>query len=151
MARVISAESKPVTSIVNCLLVVSLSVVGCGGKEESPPSDPVKTIKMMTIGASTELATREFPGQVQASESAEMSFRVAGRLMEFPVAAAQKVEAGAVLAKIDPRDFQSRVDSVSSALSEAEAQVSAMKARLAEAELQFDRVKKMVAGGIAPA
>ena len=149
MAYATNALPKSITCILLGLSVVSLTVVGCGSKEEAPPSNTVKTVKIMTVASNSGLASREFPGQVQASESAEMSFRVSGRLIELPVSAGQKVEAGAVLAKIDPRDFQSHVDSTTSALGEAEAQVTAMKARVIDAQLRHERTKESVESGIA--
>ena len=151
MSDPMKALPKSISYFLLSFVIVALSVSGCGNEEKPPEGETVKTVKIMTVSSGSGLASREFPGQVQASQSAEMSFRVSGRLIELPVAAGQKVEAGAVLAKIDPRDFESRADSISSALAEAAAQVTAMKARLAEAELQHARTEESVSSGIEPA
>jgi membrane fusion protein (multidrug efflux system) len=49
--------------------------------------------------------------------------KVAGNVIEVPVTDNQAVKAGDVLVRIDPRDFQARVDQAKAALAQAESQV----------------------------
>ncbi len=102
------------------LLVVVSSGTGCGEKpvEEKPVVQPVK---MLTIAASDARAEREYPGTVSAAQRADMAFEVPGRIIEFPVDEGQKVAEGAVLARLDGRDYQARLDSAKAVLRKAQA------------------------------
>ena len=102
------------------LLVVVSSAASCGGKpaEEKPLVQPVK---MLTLGARDAGAEREYPGTVSAAQRADMAFEVPGRIVELPVNEGQKVAEGAVLARLDARDYQARLDSAKAVLRKAQA------------------------------
>ena len=53
----------------------------------------------------------EFPGQIEPAQKAWKAFEVTGRIVELPVKEGQEINKGQVLAKLDPRDFQSSRDS----------------------------------------
>jgi RND family efflux transporter MFP subunit len=65
-------------------------------------------IKVITAYIDTEVP--EFPGRVDAGNSALLAFRVAGQLSELKVRMGERVEMGAVLAELDPTDFQLNLD-----------------------------------------
>ncbi len=101
---------------------------GCG--EEAPPATPAaRPVKILALGETTGGPPREFPGEITAAQNADIGFEVAGKLIEFDVRESQQVKRGQVLAKLDPRDFES-------ALSAATANALASKADL-------DRYQKM--------
>jgi membrane fusion protein, multidrug efflux system len=54
---------------------------------------------------------RRFPGEVSAVRNSEMSFDVAGRLVERPATQGMIFSKGSLLARLDPENFQARVDS----------------------------------------
>jgi len=92
-------------------LLLLLSLLACGGDE--PTQEVVVTVrpvKMFTVGGASGLRIREYPGTVAASQDAQIGFEVPGRLVELPVFEGQMVEKGAVLARLDARDFQTAVD-----------------------------------------
>jgi RND family efflux transporter MFP subunit len=93
-------------------------------------------VKLLTVGASGAGTTREFPGKISAAQTADVAFEVSGRMTEFPVDEGQRVEKGAVLARLDPRDFQAAVD----------AKTASEKAALAEAE----RTRALFEADVAP-
>jgi RND family efflux transporter MFP subunit len=92
---------------------------------EEPPVRPAKTAIVETRGAALQ---RAFSGVVQSPDRVDLSFRVSGPLVELPVKAGDKVEAGDVVARIDPRDFRSALARVESSLDQARAQLAKMKA-----------------------
>jgi membrane fusion protein, multidrug efflux system len=59
---------------------------------------------------------------------APISAKVSGGVAQVPVKIQQHVEAGQVLVKLDPRDYQARVDQAKAALAVAEAQAHAAQA-----------------------
>lgn len=100
-----------------CLL---LAVVGC---REEPPQRAVavQPAKLLTIGESGSGAAREYPGVVSAAQRADLAFEVSGQMIEFPVDEGDPVDKGAVLGRLDPRDYQARLDSAIAILRKAQA------------------------------
>ena len=76
---------------------------GCGGDRQTV--EIVRPVKTMVLDAAASTVPRNYPGTVQASEKATMAFRVSGPLIEFSAKEGQEVDEGAILARIDPRDF----------------------------------------------
>jgi RND family efflux transporter MFP subunit len=82
--------------------------VGCG--EDPPPPEPVvRPIKMLTIGGGL-AGTREYPGRLRAGQQVDMAFEVPGRIVEFAYKEGTLVEAGAILARLDPRDYENTLE-----------------------------------------
>lgn len=124
---------------------VSLSVsmlfifIGCGKKEEPVAEEIIRPVKTMTVQAGPDITGLTLPGRVRASQRVELAFKeVGGRLIELPIAGreGQQVREGDLLAKIDPRDFQTNLRNVQGRLKEAIASLD-----LANAE--YDRVKRI--------
>ena len=129
----------------NISIIVSLSVsmlfifIGCGKKEEPVAEEIIRPVKTMTVAAGTDSAGLTLPGKVRAAQRVELAFKeVGGRLIELPIAGreGQEVKEGDLLARIDPRDFQTRLRNVQGRLKEAIASLD-----LANAE--YDRVKRI--------
>jgi membrane fusion protein, multidrug efflux system len=79
-------------------------------------------VDSMVLGSPELPARRQFPGEVRADQRAELAFLVSGPLVELPIQEGQFVEAGALLARIDPRDFANERDGRRSDRNEARAQ-----------------------------
>ncbi len=62
-----------------------------------------------------------FPGTTQAADRAELSFRVAGPLIEFPVNEGDQVVQGQLLARLDPRNYRIALAEAKAAFDQAEA------------------------------
>lgn len=106
---------------------VVISLLGC--KEEAPPAPPpVRPVKILEVSSGGGMRTIEFPGEIRAVRHAELAFEDAGKLVELPVLDGQDVSQGQVLAKLDPRDFESVRDAESAKLAKAEADFSRVKA-----------------------
>jgi RND family efflux transporter MFP subunit len=90
----------------------ALIIVFCSSCSDKPAPAPevVRPVKMLKLGADRASLIKEFPGKVEALQDAQMAFEVAGKVIEFPVNEGQLVKEGEVLAKLDPRDFQSALD-----------------------------------------
>src|SRR5690606_22673765 len=94
----------------------------CGGGE------PDRVRPRPVLVAQPEAASgvaRSFPGEIRAREESPLAFRVGGELVRREVDVGDRVEQGALLAVIDPGDF--------------DAQSRAAQARLAAAEAQLNR------------
>jgi len=112
-----------------CLIFLLLpGLMACGRKEEAPPArEVVRPVKMLTVAAPGAAREISFPGRVRASRRVELSFKVSGPLIELPAEEGQAMGRGALLARIDPRDFETRVAGIESRIGEAKAQLEAME------------------------
>ena len=81
-------------------------LAACGDQEDNTPVETTRPVKLFTITGGEIDAGRTYPGRVAASQRAELSFRVAGRLQELPVREGDLVEKGQVLAKLDPTEYE---------------------------------------------
>ena len=106
--------------IVGPLLAVAILSVACGGEAPEPPVvvRPVKTLVFGSAGFGSGL---EYSGVVQAAREAELSFEVPGRIISFPVVEGQRVGRGTLLARLDPRDYQTNLDAQLAERNRAEA------------------------------
>ena len=94
-------------------------------REENTPEpelEIVRPVRAVTIHGGGETFTRKYFGTVQGGRRADLSFRVSGTLNKINVDKGASVKRGALLATLDPRDFNTRVSQAQSALSQAEAQ-----------------------------
>ncbi len=113
--------------------ITSLVVFLVAACSEPPPpvvQEVARPAKLYTVIPAGGELFRSFPGEVRATDQAELAFRVSGELIEFPATRGKKVSQGELLARLDPADFQA-------ALNQAQAQYDLSKA-------QFERVSELV-------
>ena len=79
-------------------------------EEAPPPVEVVRPVKIFEVGSGGAQVRREFPGTITSEAEAEVGFEVQGRLTEFPVEEGQKVGPGDLIAKLDARDYEIRLD-----------------------------------------
>ena len=110
---------------------IALDVVffaSCSKEKEKRAEEIVQPAKTLTIKPTNETLVLRFPGKVRASQRVDLSFKVSGPLIELSVREGQHVKKGDVLARIDPRDFETNQAKIKSAVSAAQAKLKAMKA-----------------------
>jgi RND family efflux transporter MFP subunit len=93
---------------------------GCGEKKVEETAPIVKPVKSVIVGQNA-VGIRTLPGTVQAANRSELSFRVGGPLIDFPVKEGQKIQKGQLLARVDPRDYRIAVESAKAKFNKAEA------------------------------
>ncbi len=84
----------------------------------APPPEPVRAVKLVTVGVGALQARQDYSGEVRARIESRLGFRVAGKIVQRQAELGQRVQAGQVLAQLDPQDYQL-------AAAAAQAQVSA--------------------------
>ena len=72
----------------------------------APPEEPVRAVKVITVGASAYLPSREYAGDVRAQAESRLAFRIGGKLVKRQAELGQRVAAGQVLAQLDPLDYR---------------------------------------------
>jgi RND family efflux transporter MFP subunit len=106
-----------------------LFFIACG---EAPPPPPIRPVLALKVADAESFSGRKFPGQARATQEANLSFEVAGTLVER-VDVGDQVQAGDLLGRLDPRDFQNELDRA--------------RAERERALAQRDRVRKAGATG----
>lgn len=79
-------------------------LVACSRPEPAP--EPLRAVKLLTVGPQSLQAQHEYAGEVRARVESRLGFRVAGKIVQRPVELGQRVQAGQVLAQLDPQDYQ---------------------------------------------
>lgn len=115
-------------SVICGLLLTAL--LGCSRQEV--PQEPVRAVKVLRVGTDVYAAGLEFSGEVRARVESRLGFRVGGKLTQRHVEPGQRVQAGQVLAQLDPVDGRLAVDA-------ARAQVEAARTQRDLAAADFKR------------
>ncbi|CAN5477035.1 multidrug efflux RND transporter periplasmic adaptor subunit MexJ [soil metagenome] len=76
----------------------------------APPEEPVRAVKVITVGTSAYAPDHEYAGEVRAQVESRLGFRVGGKLIKRQAELGQHVKAGQVLAQLDPQDYRLAAD-----------------------------------------
>ncbi len=98
--------------------------------EEEPEDTTVRPVKSWVVGADAPRPKLYFPGTVEADVEVDLSFEVGGRLVEFPVRRGTVVEQGAVLGRLDPRNFENQVKNAEADLERAQSSLGRIEKAL---------------------
>ena len=115
-------------------LALPLLLVGCS--RPAPPPEPVRAVKLVTVGEAPLQTHLEYAGEVRARVESRLGFRVAGKIVQRQAELGQRVQAGQVLAQLDPRDY-------ALAAQAARAQVAAAATQRDLAAADFERFSKL--------
>ena len=108
-------------------------------KGAAKTTPPIRPLKMITVGESRSNPIRRYPGRVSALNRVRLGFQVDGPLIALPVIKGQHVKQGELLAQIDPRDYQNRLDASTAARDQTATQLERIKqASLSGAVSQTD-------------
>ena len=121
---------KAVTLMSALALATFLSA--CQQAETPPEPEVARPARIFTVQGPDELLIRSFPGEVRASDEADLTFRVAGELIDFPANRGLQVLQGDLLARLDPSDYQAAVN-------QAQAEFDLAKAQFERAAELIDR------------
>lgn len=95
-----------------CALVLGLSAC----QKSAPAQEPLRSVKVITVGASGSGYDLAFSGEVRARVESSLAFRVAGKLVSRPAELGQRVRAGQLLAQLDPQDYQATAEAAAASL-----------------------------------
>jgi RND family efflux transporter MFP subunit len=116
---------------------IALSLVACGRQKTTASARPVRAV-MVRLNSRGEPVT--LTGQVRAASQENLSFRLAGRLIERSVNVGDQVHAGQIIARLDPQNQEN-------ALQSARASVLAAKGQQVQAKGTLERQRALLARG----
>jgi multidrug efflux system membrane fusion protein len=105
------------------ICTVSLALLSACGQSEEPAKtvETIRPVKLMKVGGSLAGKTRKLPGTVRAADRVDLAFQVPGTLVELPVKEGQTVKKGTLVARIDPRDYETNLRNAEGVLAKAQA------------------------------
>lgn len=98
----VSFYQRPVGRIFFGAMVVFMAAA-CS--RQTPAPEPVRAVKLITVGAQTLQSAVEYAGDVRAQTESRLGFQVAGKLLHRNVNVGDVVRQGQVLAQIDGQDY----------------------------------------------
>ncbi len=111
----------PRTFAVLALALLALSA--CKEEKKGDGGEPIRPVRALVVSNGSETRTLRYSGAVHARIETALGFRVPGKIVERLVDVGHKVEAGTVLARLDPTDLKL-------SLQTADANVAAARARV---------------------
>ncbi len=99
--------SSPRLALASVLLPLAL-LLGCS--RPAPQPEPVRAVKVLTVVASGMQSRNEFAGEVRPRVESRLGFRVGGKITQRQAEVGQHVQAGALLAQLDPQDYRLATD-----------------------------------------
>lgn len=135
-------DRQPPTNAPGSLTALAVLAVLLGACSDGAavPATKAAYVRTAIVQLQPNQASVTLTGEVQARHGAELSFRVGGRVIARLVDVGAHVEAGNVLAKLDPAEQQADLDAATAGLAAAESQL-----RVAQAN--FDRQAYLISSG----
>ncbi len=132
--RIILASATGLALILAIVAVVMFSETDVDASQA--PANSARAVRVEQVQSVGARAARSYPGEVQAAQNIDVSFRVGGPLVGLSARDGVEVTRGTLLARIDPRDFRVNLRS-------AEAQLASARAQLEAAHLEYGRVQQL--------
>ena len=117
------------------LLAALMLTTGCG-KEKATSTETRRVLTQIVTGNNAATVTT-YPGRTQASEEANVAFRVAGTLLRVTVKEGDHVRRGQVIARMDDRDYR--------------VQLTAAEAEFTQVKAEAERVMSLFADSVGTA
>ncbi len=100
-----------------CLVAIVAALTACS--QASAPVEPIRAVKVLTVGTGSFDSGYEFAGEVKPRVESKLGFRVAGKLIKRQAEVGQHVQAGQLLAQLDPQDYALAADAARAQLAAA--------------------------------
>ncbi|THB72360.1 MAG: efflux RND transporter periplasmic adaptor subunit [Gammaproteobacteria bacterium] len=118
-------------------LALLFALTACTSDENQAPTEaPVRAVMYEVARAYKESGARLFSGVARSATEARISFKVPGTLTKFPVKVGDSLEKGQLIAAIDSKDFQLKVN-------EAKAGFRTAESKLRAAKSNYSRVQRL--------
>ena len=125
------------------LFCAVLALAGCGSKPDPVPAKtlPTATVRAQTIERHQRIATEEVVGTVRAKLRSVIEAKVSGKIDRMVVVPGQNVREGQILARIDAREVQARLEQALAVRQQAEGDLKRAASLLEQsivAQSQYD-------------
>jgi RND family efflux transporter MFP subunit len=121
----------------SALLLLALGLFAGCQRDVEAPAPEIRPVRAVTVAQRAPDNSVTLTGTVQAQNEINLSFRVDGRLIERTVDVGDTVRPGQLIARLDPQNEESSLQSV-------RAQLSGAQAQLVEARSNYQRMRELV-------
>jgi membrane fusion protein, multidrug efflux system len=128
------------------LLAVLLPTTGCKERHEASAAQALEPalVRLHAVQSGQHTATEDIVGTVRAKRRATLEAKVGGRIEQLLAAPGQQVKAGQLLAQLDVREIQARLDQASAVRQQTEGDLkrfSALLEQQAVTQAEFEAVQ----------
>lgn len=123
--------------VLAALPALALSACGRQAEDKEVQVRPVRTVTVEKREVGIPLV---LTGRIESADEASLGFRIAGRMFERTVSVGDRVQAGQIVARLEPQNEMN-------ALRSAQANLAAAQAQLVEASNRYERQAKLLSQG----
>lgn len=102
------------------LLIATLVVTACGKPDEAV-EERLRPVRYVTVSDNNVIRGRSYSGTSKSSRESRLSFKVSGTITNAPVQIGQRLNAGDLIAEIDPASYVLQAQQAQATLVEAQA------------------------------
>ncbi len=137
-ANLVTHRSGPASRATILLVLANLALLPACQRAAEPPPEEIRPVRVTTIEQRSSGGMVTLTGRVRAASEISQSFRIDGKLIERTVDIGDKVVPGQLLARLDPLNEESNLQS-------ARAQLAAARAQWVEAQSHYARMQNLIA------
>jgi len=128
------------------VIIILALIVWASLRETGPKGIPVdvQAVTRRTISSRVKAT-----GEITPEKRVEISAKIVGEIINLPVVEGQKVTAGQLLLEIERDLYEAARNQARAALRQAEVSVHRQEVQIADARRQLDRMRKLIAEGLA--
>jgi len=126
MKRLIKPYRYSVSAGVSAALALGLTLAGCGDKSKTATANdlPVAQVHVQSTEAKTHIASEEIVGTVRPKLRSAIEAKVSGRIEQMIAVPGLRVKQGDLLAQLDARENQAKLDQATAARDQAESDLA---------------------------
>ena len=117
----------------------TLALAACGEQPKSKGAE-IRPVRTVTVEKRESGIPLMLTGRIESADEAALGFRISGRMFERTVTVGDRVEAGQLVARLEPQNEMN-------ALRSAQANLAAAQAQLTEASNRFERQETLLGQG----
>ena len=130
------------------LLVGSLLILSSCSEEKQTEASP-RSVKVQHVASASKVESYSFSGQIYEKNEIDLAFKVGGPLLKLLVDEGDYIEKGQLIAVVDPRDYQVRLESAKAQYIQAKSEYERYKEVYDRKKLPINTLDKMQASYLA--
>ncbi len=122
------------------LLFQLFILIGCSedNKTNSADTNFIRSVIYEVVHSHNQAGTRSFSGVARSASEVRISFKIPGTIVELPVKVGDSLKKGQIIAAIDPKDFQLKVNEANAGLRTAESRLRAAKSNYSRVQRLYE-------------
>lgn len=121
-----------------CTLLAAALLLGACSKSDDAMEERLRPVRYVTVSDASAFRDRSFTGTSKSSRESRLSFKVSGTVTNVPVQIGQRLNAGDLIAEVDPASYVLQAQQAQASLVEAQANDR-------RASANYDRTKGLYA------